>query len=216
MAHNKQMELKPRKTPVQARSAITAEAISEATIQILLSHGTDRLTTTLVAERAGISVGTLYQYYPNRQSLLFSLLKLHLGHVSAAVASSCVRARYKPLNEMIKAVVEAFVDAKMQRTDISTALYQIAAQIGGPALVEQTGRHCRQALQEMFRTAPDRIVRQEEFAVHMLYAAMAGATRTVLEEGAPSAMVRQVREHLVLLCQSYLTVVAEPRYRHSE
>jgi AcrR family transcriptional regulator len=55
----------PRKTPVQARSTVTVQAISEATIQVLLSHGAERLTTTRVAERAGVSVGTLYQYYPN-------------------------------------------------------------------------------------------------------------------------------------------------------
>src|SRR5215813_6624914 len=56
----------PRKTPIQARSAVTVEAISEATIQVLLSHG-ERLTTTRIAERAGVSVETLYQYYPNKQ-----------------------------------------------------------------------------------------------------------------------------------------------------
>ena len=60
--------LEPRKTPVQARSTVTVEAISEATIQVLLRHGAERLTTTRVAQRAGVSVGTLYQYYPNKQS----------------------------------------------------------------------------------------------------------------------------------------------------
>src|SRR5215468_8747419 len=78
MAQNTQTALEPRKAPVQARSVVTVEAISEATIQVLLSHGTDRLTTTRVAERAGVSVGTLYQYYPNKQSLLFTVLEDHL------------------------------------------------------------------------------------------------------------------------------------------
>jgi AcrR family transcriptional regulator len=64
----------PRKTPIQARSAVTVEAISEAAIQVLLSHGTERLTTTRVAQRVGVSVGTFYQYYPNKKSLLFAVL----------------------------------------------------------------------------------------------------------------------------------------------
>ena len=63
MAAEAQTAFEPRKTPVQARAAVTVEAISEATIQVLLSHGADRMTTTRVAERAGVSVGTLYQYY---------------------------------------------------------------------------------------------------------------------------------------------------------
>src|SRR5579863_8617482 len=103
----------PRKMPVQARSTVTVEAISEATIQVLLSHGTERLTTTRVAERAGVSVGTLYQYFPNKQALLFAVLEDHLDEVAEAVEVACERAHCKPLSEMVQHVVERFLDAKM-------------------------------------------------------------------------------------------------------
>src|ERR1035438_7515797 len=92
----------PRKTPVQARAAITVEAISEATIQVLLSHGAERLTTTRVAERAGVSVGTLYQYYPNTHSLLSSGLEHHLNSVAERVEPAREGACHKPLAEMIR------------------------------------------------------------------------------------------------------------------
>jgi AcrR family transcriptional regulator len=59
----------PKKTPVRQRSTVTVEAISEATIQVLLAVGLDRLTTTRVAEREGVSVGTQYQYFPNKRAL---------------------------------------------------------------------------------------------------------------------------------------------------
>jgi AcrR family transcriptional regulator len=52
--------LDPRKKPVQARSAMTVEAISEVTIQVLLRYGVEKLTTSRVANLAGVSVGTLY------------------------------------------------------------------------------------------------------------------------------------------------------------
>ena len=68
---------------------MTVEAISEATIQVLLAVGLDRLTTTRVAERAGVSVGTLYQYYPNKQALLFAVLKVHSIKVAEAVEGAC-------------------------------------------------------------------------------------------------------------------------------
>jgi AcrR family transcriptional regulator len=194
----------PRKTPVQARAAITVEAISEATIQVLLSHGAERLTTTRVAERAGVSVGTLYQYYPNKLSLLFAVLEDHLGKVTAAVEAACKRARRKRLSRMVKEVVEAFVDAKMERTDISIALYQIAAEVGGPALVKRAAECSLKALEAMLGTAPNAASPPDRFAIQMMFAAMAGATRSVLEAGASPAMVRKLREHLVLLCQSYL------------
>jgi AcrR family transcriptional regulator len=199
------IRFEPRKTPVQTRAAVTVEAISEATIQILLKHGANRLTTTRVAERAGVSVGTLYQYYPNKQSLLFAVLADHLGKVASAVEAACEQARSKPLSEMIATVVEAFVDAKMARIDVSVALYQCAADVGGPALAKRLGQRSRKALEGMLQTAPDIASPPDRFAVEMMFAAMAGATRHVLEAGASPAMIRNLRQHLVVLCQSYMS-----------
>ncbi len=71
--------------PVQARSLNTVEAIFEACIQVLTTMGVERLTTTRVAERAGVSVGTLYQYFPNKQALLAAVLEKHLLLVVSAV-----------------------------------------------------------------------------------------------------------------------------------
>jgi AcrR family transcriptional regulator len=193
-----------RKTPIQTRAAVTVGAISEATIQVLLKQGINRLTTTRVAERAGVSVGTLYQYYPNKQSLLFAALADHLGKVAAAVEAACDKARHQPLSDMIGAVVEAFVDAKMERLDVSLALYQIAADVGGPALVKRVSQRYRKALDAVLQTASDTASPPDKFAVEMMFAAMAGATRYVLEAGASPAMVRGLRQHLVVLCQSYM------------
>jgi len=74
--------LEPRKSPVQARSAASVDAILEATIQVLLNVGKERLTMTRVALRAGVSVGTLYQYFPNKSALLHAALKRRLTEVT--------------------------------------------------------------------------------------------------------------------------------------
>ena len=203
--------IQPRKTPVQARAAVTVAAISEATIQVLLKQGAPRLTTTRVAERAGVSVGTLYQYYPNKQSLLFAVLADHLDHVASVVEAACAQARHRPLAEMLKAAIEAFVDAKTARLDVSVALYRIAADVGGPALAKRAGQRFRRALEAMLQTAPDIASAPDPFAVEMMCAAMGGATRHVLESGASPAMIRGLRQHLVVLCQSYMRAWHLPR-----
>jgi len=213
MPQNAPPALEPRKTPVQARSTATVEAIYEATIQVLLGDGADRLTTTRVAERAGVSVGTLYQYYPNKQSLLFAVLEGHMNKLSEAVEFACEHARGKPLAEMVKDVIEAFVDAKMERADISTALYRIAADVDGPALARRAAQRSQNALEAAIRTAPDVTLRPEKFTIQMVFSAMAGTTRSVLEAGASPAMVRNLRGHLVLLCQSYLAAATQTRAR---
>jgi AcrR family transcriptional regulator len=211
MSTNTVAAFEPRKTPLQARAAVTVEAICEAAIQVLLSHGADRFTTTRVAGRAGVSVGTLYQYYPNKQSLLFAVLENHLNKMAAAVESACEQARHKPLPEMIQEVVEVFVDAKMKRADISVALYQVSADVGGPALVKKAGQRMRKALEATLQTAPDLESPPDRFAIDMMLAAMAGAMRSALETGASPAMVRKMREHLVLLCVSYMAAATARR-----
>jgi AcrR family transcriptional regulator len=195
-----------RKTPLQARSTATVEAISEATIQVLLRHGAQRLTTTRVAERAGVSVGTLYQYYPNKQSLLFAVLEHHLNNVMARVEAACENACHKPLAEMIRDMVEAFVDAKMERADISVALYRVAADVGGPTLIKRISQRSRKAVEAMLLTAPDAKSPPDKFVIDTMLAAMAGAMRSLLEGDASPGTVRKLREQLVLLCQSYMMV----------
>src|SRR4029077_20540269 len=93
--------LEPRKSPVQARSAASVEAILEATIQVLLDAGKERLTTTRVALRAGVSVGTLYQYFPNKSALLQAALKRHLDEVSVAIELACKEQKGKTLRQMV-------------------------------------------------------------------------------------------------------------------
>jgi len=203
--------LKPRKTPVQARSVLTVGAIMEATIQVLLTHGMDRLTTTRVAERAGVSIGTLYQYYPNKRSLLFALLEQKLEETSAAVEAACRESHGKALSAMMRHVVERFVDAKMARADISTALYRISADVGGPELVKRMEARALTALAAMLATSSDVSVKSDRFAVTLMLTSMSGATRSVLETGASPSMVQKLREHLVLLCESYAKALAVPR-----
>ena len=201
----------PRKTPIQARSTVTVASIREATIQVLLSHGAERLTTTRVAERAGVSVGTLYQYYPNKQSLLFAVLEHHMNNVAAKVEAACESACHKPLAEMIKEMVEAFVDAKMERADISVALYRVSGDVGGLALIKRISQRSRKAVGAMFQTAPDVRFPPDKFVVDIMLSAMAGAMRSLLEAGPSPATVRKSREQLVLLCQSYMAAAKAKR-----
>ena len=201
----------PRKTPIQARSTVTVESICEATIQVLLSHGIERFTTTRVAERAGVSVGTLYQYYPNKQSLLFAVLEHHLNRVATRLEAACQGACHKPLAEMIKEMVEALVDAKMERADISVALYRVSGEVGGPALVKRANQRSRKAVGDMLQTAPDVKFPPDKFVVDIMLSAMAGAMRSLLEVGPSPAAVRKSREQLVLLCQSYMAAATAKR-----
>jgi len=200
----------PRKTPIQQRSAVTVEAIAEATIQVLLAVGLNRMTTTRVAQRAGVSVGTLYQYYPNKQSLIYAVLKVHLTKVGQAIESACRANRGASVKVLLTAVVTAFLDAKLQRPEVSTAIYAAAAEQGSAEIVKHVSRRAKQVFTAALAEASGLPPVEIEFVALMLYSAMAGAIRAVLEAGAPPKMVARLREELQSLCQSYAAKAIRP------
>src|SRR5262245_8404883 len=105
--------LNRRKLPRQVRSIVTVDAIFEATIQVLLSDGPIRLNTTRVARRAGVSVGTLYQYFPNKQALLFAVLERHLAVLADAIEKACDENLCATAESIAETVVRAYLNARM-------------------------------------------------------------------------------------------------------
>ena len=141
--------LDARKQPQQARSQATVDAIFDATIQVLLAEGLQRLTTIRVAERAGVSVGTLYQYFPQKQALLFAVLQRHLERVVRAIEDATASAHNACLSTMVKAVVAAFVKAKTENLDESRALYAVALELDSRGYVREVEARNRAALEAM-------------------------------------------------------------------
>ena len=112
----KEQRLKLRKKPVQARSTFTVDAIFEGCIQVLLAEGPERLTTTKVAECAGVSVGTLYQYFSDKYSLMAGVLEQHVQAISRRVDHACDISKGEPLERAVGNLVTAFFAAKMARS----------------------------------------------------------------------------------------------------
>ena len=78
--------LRPRSEPVQSRAKKQREKILSATSELLKTVGLDDLTTILVAKRVGVSVGTLYHYFPNKHAILFALSELWVEQIKLAIA----------------------------------------------------------------------------------------------------------------------------------
>jgi AcrR family transcriptional regulator len=177
-------ELKRRKTPRQARAEATLDAIREATIQVLLAEGERRLTTTRVAERAGVSVGTMYQYFPHKQALLHAVLQWHLAHISGAVEAACQGCRGRPAAEMPDGLVDAFLDAKTERLDVTKALYPIVKDLDSTTLLATATDRNVATTAALLATAADADFENLPAVAFIMFAGIAGSTRIVFERGA--------------------------------
>lgn len=196
--------LTPRKRPRQQRATATLDAIFEATIQVLLREGLDRLTTTRVAERAGVSVGTMYQYFPHKQSLLYALNERYLEIVADKVETACRNHHGVPIAQMIDSLVTAYWEAKTERGDVTRALYRSAVELDNESLIAAFGQRMDAATSAMFNTAPDAAFHDLAIVNTTLLAAIFGTVRHVFERDLPRSLETEVRRQLVLMCLSYL------------
>jgi AcrR family transcriptional regulator len=201
--------LQPRKQPRQARSAVTVAAILEATIQVLLRDGAPQLTTTRVAARAGVSVGTLYQYFPNKQALLYAVLQQQLEAVAATVETACRQHRGQPLADMSDGLVNAYIDAKTTNIKASRALYLMAAEFDTADLLGEISRRIDRAMTAMLATASDVDLPRLPTVTFALRATLAGTVRVVLERGATPAMLKMLRSELPAMCRAYLAAATQ-------
>jgi AcrR family transcriptional regulator len=196
--------LEPRKTPVQARSTASVDAILEATIQVLLDVGKERLTTTRVAMRAGVSVGTLYQYFPNKSALLQAGLRRHLSEVDEAVEAACREQEGEPLSQMATALITTFLEAKLRDVKTSVALYSVSSDVDGAKIVQQMGIRFNKALVRMLETAREPLTTDPRLVASMLQVTMAGVSRRMLESSSPEKQFESLRRELIVLACAYL------------
>lgn len=96
----------PRREPRQARSRALVEAIVEAAARVFDEHGYEATTTNRIAEVAGVSIGSLYQYFPSKEALVTALHEDHARRMLAVVDATTTRANGLPLREWIATLVD--------------------------------------------------------------------------------------------------------------
>jgi AcrR family transcriptional regulator len=114
-----------RKEPKQARSSLLIEAVLDAAVQVLTKEGAQRFTTGRVAERAGVSVGSLYQYFPNKAAILFRLQSDEWRRTSTLLRS-ILEDRESPPTIRLRRLVHAFIQSECEEAAIRTALSDAA------------------------------------------------------------------------------------------
>ena len=194
----------PRKSPVQARSAASVDAILKATVQVLLRVGKEKLTTTRVAVRAGVSVGTLYQYFPNKSALLRAALGLHAEEILAEVERVCLTQRGQPVEQMAEALAVAFLAVKMRDPKKSRALYAVSSDLDGAKIVASTAMRVNRAIVALLQSAPEELTTDLQLMATVLQSTISGVKRQLLESDMPETQFEVMQRELVLVVRGYV------------
>ncbi len=101
----------PRKHASQQRSRATVDALIEATARILVREGFDRASTNRIAQKAGVSIGSLYQYYPSKEALVAAVIDRHNQELMQVVRAALAEVAELPIEEAVRKLVSVAIEA---------------------------------------------------------------------------------------------------------
>jgi AcrR family transcriptional regulator len=125
-----QKRLKPRKVPQQQRSQKTREEILEAAARLFNRYPLDEISTNHIAQKTGISIGTLYKYYPNKDSILADLSLVYMQKDAALVGAIFDEHQTGSLSGLLDELVDALMAVHMQDARVRGLVYQNLGRLG--------------------------------------------------------------------------------------
>ncbi len=131
---------RPRKAASQERSRATVDALVEATARILVRDGFDRASTNRIARAAGVSVGSLYQYFPSKEALVAAVIERHNRDLMAVARAALADAEALPLADGVRQLVGAAIAAHRVDPKLHRVLAEQTPRIGALADVEVFNR----------------------------------------------------------------------------
>lgn len=120
----------PRKSASQQRSRLTVDALLEATARILLKEGYDRASTNRIAQAAGVSIGSLYQYFPSKEALVAAVIDRHMQQMMQLVREALVRVASQPVEAAARELVRVMIDAHRVDPRLHRVLVEQVPRVG--------------------------------------------------------------------------------------
>ena len=131
---------KPRKNALQARSRATVDALLEATARILVREGFEKTSTNRIAEVAGVSVGSLYQYFSSKEALVAAVIERHNEEIMGIVRAALGEVADLPIDKAVRKLVTVAIEAHRVNPKLHRVLAEQIPRTGQLAEVEAFNR----------------------------------------------------------------------------
>lgn len=153
----RQVKTTPRKRPRQTRSKATVDSILEATARVLIAEGFDGLTTNAVADAAGVSIGSLYQYFPNKEALVAAMIEHHLDTKNAVTMSELQRVATLPFAQAVRVMIELTIENYRKQPELKRVLIEQVPRVGRMAKAAALHAGTQQIIAALFKARQSEI-----------------------------------------------------------
>lgn len=202
-----QLDTTPRKQPRQQRAKVTVDAILDATAQVLTSLGYDRASTNRIAARAGVSVGTLYQYFPSKEALVAALAQRHCGQMNDMLARYMDELADAPIEVTVRAFVRAMLAVHAHDPQLHSVLTEQIPRLAGMAFVHELNQVSQQLVAAYLSERQSQLmVKNVEIASFVLVTAVEAVAHLAVLERPEDLQGDALCEELCALVLRYLGV----------
>jgi AcrR family transcriptional regulator len=134
------LKTNPRKSASQERSRATVDALLEATTRVLVKDGYDKASTNRIAAVAGVSIGSLYQYFPSKEALVAAVIDRHTQEIAQATRDTLVKAAALPIEAAARKFVSAGIDGHRVNPKLHGVLAEQIPRVGRLEKIEANVR----------------------------------------------------------------------------
>lgn len=170
----------PRKRPRQTRAQDTVEVILEATSRVLGRHGYEGCSTNRVAREAGVSIGSLYQYFPSKEALLAALSRRRSERMQAVFGERIAKVRDLPLRDAVREIIRTELDSYQNNPAFHRALFEHVPRFERPAHIDAVREEVCRMIAEQLLQRPDVKVGDPALASFLVVNALDGVCQAAL------------------------------------
>ncbi|MBI6567197.1 TetR family transcriptional regulator [Pseudomonas synxantha] len=199
-----------RKQPQQARSTELVAAILEAAIQVLAKEGATRFTTARVAEKAGVSVGSVYQYFPNKAAILFRL-QSDEWQQTTQMLRGILEQSDTPALERLRALVHAFIQSECAEAQMRGALNDAAPLYRDAPEAIEVRAAGEQAFQDfMLELLPDATAPMRKLACDLMLSTLSCVGKEFSTRPRTQEDITMYADTMADMFAAYLTTLRQP------
>ena len=199
-----------RRRPRQRRSIRTVEAILDAVTDVLVHDGVKAVTTNRIAEAAGLSIGSIYQYFPDKQAIFAALHQRHVEEVDRLVETTLLENASEPLEEMMGAILKAMINVHVDNSKLFTLLFNEVPHRTGGSHEFAVRVHGAFRLAVSSQLAGPRARRDLDRIAFVLASLVESLSHSVVLRRPPILSINDAKEEALRAVRAYIRAIKQP------
>ncbi len=207
---NKDDVLEVRKKPIQKRSRETVEAIFDAAAQILSEKGYAQTTTDRIAEKAGISIGSLYQYFPNKDSIMLGIIERHIQEMNEFVEGmiSAIQSSGAITRQMIKTFAKLMIEHHDKEPELHRVLFEESPQpLSIKTAINKTEKKAANGLAKILKKSSGGNIKNPELSIRLAVRTIEALTHWYVLDANDAISEDDFIDELAEMINSYLRIM---------